>query len=169
MSAMRPSFLSVIAVGVLCLIAAGGCKKSLDTQAVGRWDGKLTYAADQQDDPMVKATAGITFALEILPDKTFKMVIATSPIEGSWDIAGDKINLHAKKFNGKSKDEVIKNAKAMLGKNFHEQDMEKMDKPVVLSLSGDGKTLTADEKGVLSSQRGPDGKLAFVKQPDAAK
>ena len=153
------------------MISLAGCKKSLESQVLGKWDGKMTMSAEQEKNPMAKMMEGLMkMSLELKPDKTFSMTAAMIPFEGTWDTASDKVNLHVNKVMGMDKAALKQQAQAKQGANFKESDMDQLDKPMILGLSSDGKSLTVEDKGLMAAKGGaPDGAITFTKTPDAAK
>lgn len=168
---MRPSILSIFALAAVCFVSLAGCKKSLDSQVVGKWEGKMTMTAEQEKNPMAKMMESMMkMSLDVKPDKTFSMTVAMLPFEGNWDTSSDKLNLHVTKVMGMDKAALTAQAEKAKGKDFKASDMDKFDKPMVLSLAGDGKSMTVDDKGVMSAKEGaPDGAISFTKTAEPAK
>ncbi len=152
----------------LCLVGAfaAGCNKgSLETQVVGQWQGKITMPQGQEHSAAAKAFENAPVqTLEVKADKTFTM---TGGMEGTWDIADGKLNLHWTKIMGMDKAQVKElQAKAAAANpaNKPPADQEnRLDKPIVIAMSGDGKTMTTEAPPNTGAQAAPLPVMTFTK------
>lgn len=109
-------------------LALCGCKGSREKEAVGTWTA---------------SGASMTVAA----DKTFKNDVGPLVFEGVWSIDKDDVTFTPKTINGKTIEEV----KAKIGpvaSRFPEQAKQflaDIDKPNVMLLSADGKSMTTDK------------------------
>jgi hypothetical protein len=143
---MRKALIVAAVVGLL----AAGCS-SPSKQLIGKWDGKLAMAADtsapktagdQFAQSLMKGLANIgNSTLEFKPDNTFTLVLFVS-MEGTYEVQGNKVILHATKVAGMPANNSGSDAK--LNNN----------KPMTLILSSDGKTLTTENDSTSNSQSG---------------
>lgn len=162
---MTKRYALFFAICALAVLAVVGCKKSLESQVVGTWTGSMQLPKDAAENPMAKMLQGmLTFKLDVKTDKTFSMTVAFVPMEGTWDTAGDHLNLHIEKAMGMDKAQ-LKDMAAKQGKDNPkaQQDMDKMDQPIEMSLSPDGKTLTVTNKGALNTGQAQ-GDLVFTRE-----
>lgn len=133
-----------------------GCSKGGGSNLVGKYKGEIKMPAAKKDDPAAKMAESFAKAfannlsLELKADNTFKMNVMME-LEGTWAQSGTVLTLTPKKMGGVDVAEAKKVAGSTSGG---------MDKPLLLEVGADGKTLTAkDEKGGSAS-----GSLVFTKE-----
>jgi hypothetical protein len=121
-AAMRTLSLAVLVFAAFALL---GCGKS---NVVGKWQGAMIADPGHENDPDVAMAKGMMGALsfDLKSDNTFSGQLFV-PIEGTYTVSGNQVTLQITKVMG------VEN-KAKDG-----------NKPVVLTVSGDGKTMTANE------------------------
>ena len=136
---------------VLALCAAlSGCN-GREQMLIGKWNGEITVPESEKNDPSAKMAMAMlkNITLELKEDKTFVMMMMF-PIEGTWSVSGDRVSLKVEKFMGMTVYEMKKKSAG----NGGAPGMDKMDKPLELTISADNQTLTAvpdkqDQKGQL--------------------
>ncbi len=150
---------SMIKVSLYCGIAiaaafCAGCKSGTDV--TGTWKGALTVDAANANDPSVKLAQSMMkdVTLDLKKDKTYSLTMGF-PMEGTWDQNGNTVNLKATKVMGM---DVAKIKEAAMNNPAQKANAEQMDKPMVLTVSADGKTMTAQDttgqaKGSLTFSR----------------
>jgi len=135
-----------IGLGIaLVAVAAAGCSNK-DSQLVGKW--KVAMPKSTPSDPKnPMAGVGDAFAgmmsnmmsLELKADHSFVMTVIVS-IEGNWALSGDTVTLTPTKMMGKTLDELKKSSNGSFKFNSNSDD-----KPITLTLSSDGKTLSGKD------------------------
>ncbi|MCH8274113.1 MAG: hypothetical protein IH851_04925 [Armatimonadetes bacterium] len=134
-----------ICVGILAAIAVAGCGGISEKDLIGSWTGELETPSSggtaggegtpEAEQAMADAfTAMMSFDLELKSDHKFTLTIMMIPMEGNWELEGDEVTLTIEKVSGMSVDEIVKmgGPEAAAGQE-----------PMVLSISEDGKTMTA--------------------------
>lgn len=136
-------------IALSCLLLAG-CNKGTDV--TGKWTGAVTPPAGKENDPaaaMAKKMLG-DISLELKADKTYSMTMMFA-IEGTWTQSGSTVTLTMTKAMGQDV-ATLQKAAAAQGKSSND-----MVKPLVLTLSADGKTMTG------SSNNGQGGGMTFTR------
>jgi hypothetical protein len=119
----------------ICLFAAlaVGCAKP-EAQLVGKWtvDPSSLSTGNAQGDSMAKQFAQ-SMAIEFKADKTFTMTILLS-FEGTYEVSGHTVTMKPTKAMGVDLSKL-------------ESKDDSKSKPMVATLSDDGKTLSTDQSG----------------------
>ncbi len=118
---------------LVAVLAVAGCKGGREGEVPGTWVSQRKLR------------------LVVLDDKSFESIIGALSTKGTWAIEGNDVTFTSTSFNGKSNSEF----RAAVTRNLPRQDARKlalvqmflkdMDKPHVLTLSADGKTLTTNK------------------------
>jgi len=129
---------SFVALGAVALTLAG-CAASPEKQVVGKWKGSVTLPPNMAKDPRAGMLKGMfsNLTLEVKEDKKFTLTMMV-PIEGTWSVSGKSLTLQPTKIMGMD----VKQAQEMAKKQG--RSATSMDKPMKMTLSEDGKTLTAE-------------------------
>jgi hypothetical protein len=151
---------TLIRIAVVLAIAAlaVGCA-SREKQLIGKWSGKIAIPESEKDNPMAKMVEGMmsSLSLELKEDKSFIMTMMF-PVEGTWSLVGNTLELKVSKFMGMTIDEAKEQAK----KQGATQNLDSMNKPLRFEISADNKSLKAikeDSKAIGADQ----GDLVFTK------
>lgn len=112
---MKPLFLITIVVALV------GCKKGYDPalmsrlnagehKLVGKYKLETEFGGEggkefQQLIEMMSSMEGET-KVEFLPDKTFAMMVAETPVTGAWSLEAGQLSLQIKQVGGKKASEV---------------------------------------------------------------
>ena len=128
-------FLTWILIASAFLAISCGCSGA-GKQLAGSWKGTMAAPAGKENDPGVKMTQSLVgnITLDLAPDSSFKMSMVF-PLEGTWTVADNKISLTVTKAMGMTLEELKKKNPA---------SGNGLDKPMVLDVSADSKTLTAE-------------------------
>lgn len=127
------------------LVVAYGCQASqtsLEDRFIGTYQGKIEQPKPASDKPEDKAAnafgnaflSALKPTLEIKKDHTFTMTMLF-PFEGTWTLTGSKATLTITKFMGLDSKSFPSNGANKAPDN---------NKPMILNVSDDGKTLTAE-------------------------
>ncbi len=127
----------------LVAIAATGCKNR-DSALVGKWKASMPKSTGA-DSKNPLSGLGDAFAsmmsVEFKADHTYSMTMMIIPMEGNWALSGNTVTLTPTKIMGKTIEELQKSS------NGSFKATSDNNKPMDLTLSGDGKTMTiADPK-----------------------
>lgn len=131
-------------LGLLVLLA--GCQPSPEKQVEGNWkisEVKLSPAAEKLPGSAAIKKSLLESTLEVKADKSYTMSQMGQPIVGAWTIETRTLNLTTKSVGGKSIEELKAMAKAV----GMEKSLDALSKPMLLTLSDDGKKLTGDQNG----------------------
>jgi hypothetical protein len=111
---------------LMCLLVLG-CKGG-SNDVVGKWKGAAEIPAGQADDAAAKMAKQMLgdISLELKADKTFVMTMMF-PFEGTWTQSGSSVTMTVTKMMGK--------------------EAKGSEKPLVLTVSSDGQTMTAADMG----------------------
>lgn len=138
----------------------------MEEKVVGKWTGNMKMPEAKKDDPaaaMAQAFGSMMkMDLELKKDKTFAMTAMIIPIEGTWAISGNKVIATPTKVMGMAIDEAKKLAADQAKKQgtaLAAKQADEMNKPMELTISPDGKTLTMKGTGATADQ----GEVAFTK------
>lgn len=136
--------LLAVSIAILACLLISGCKSSVDV--VGKWTGSGDASSIDKSKPGADIAAKMleSVSLEIKKDKTFTLTMVF-PMEGTWTQSGSNIDLKITKVMGMDMEAIRKKA-ADSGKAA---DADAMNKPMTLTVSSDGQTLTG---------KSPDGK-----------
>lgn len=150
------SIRSVYLLGAALLVISLGCSAmSPEKKLVGTWKGEIkmgepTGAAGM--DALAKGLGAMMSAdLELKEDKTFKLTMLLFPIEGTWSLSGNKVEMVPTKVMGLTADDAKKMAPAGM-----KVDASKgSSRPMYFEASADWTTLTGvDDKGVVDKRGG---------------
>lgn len=131
---------SVLVGAVLVGLIGTGCSKA--PSVVGKWSGTAPVPAN---NPAAAAMANLgKVTAEFKADKTYTMQISIVPVEGTYETSGKTVTMKITKAMGMDLDALKKMAPQ--GKTSD------MDKPMIATLSDDGKTLTVQPQGSSSNQ-----------------
>ncbi len=112
------------------VLALVGCKGSREKDVVGTWSM-----------PQMTVTA--------TEDKNFKSTIGPLTLEGTWSVEGNDVTFQPKTMMGKSISEVkskLLNNPALAASGAQgAQFVKDMDKPNVMTLSDDGKSMATNK------------------------
>lgn len=130
-----------LALFALTIMMVAGCKGGA-SDPVGKWTGSVDTSSIPANTPGAEMAKQMMskIPLELKADKTFVMTMMF-PIEGTWSQSGSTITMKISKIMGQDMETVKKAAQAQ------GQKMDDADKPMVMTLSDDGKTLTGAAPG----------------------
>ena len=121
-----------------CALVMAGCNSG--GRIVGKWTGSLGAGADTTSPGAQMASKMLgALSLEFKSDHTFSMTMMF-PFEGTWTQSGSTVTMTMTKAMGMDVSELKKMSASQGGAASSEAD-----KPMVLTLSSDGQTLTGQD------------------------
>jgi len=133
---------------LICLLSScflAGCKSGADV--TGKWTGSMADTGDPNSPGAQMAAKMLgNVSLEIKKDHTFALTMML-PFEGTWTQSGSTLSLTMTKAMGMDVSSL---------KNSSGNKSAGSDKPLVLTVSSDGSTLTGQDpsgKGSLTFKR----------------
>lgn len=129
---------SFVAACFLVSAFLSGCGGNGDeAKVIGDWVGSF-----HQDNGKVLPGANIN----IDKDHRFREVYGNLIVEGSWSVSATTLTLKTEKMNGKTVAEAKQTMLAHAAKSRNPEALksmaENLDKPITMTLSGDGKKIT---------------------------
>ncbi|MDR3691477.1 MAG: hypothetical protein P4L46_19005 [Fimbriimonas sp.] len=139
-----------VLVAVCAGILAVGCGNK-DSQVIGKWNGKVILSDKDKKNPAVTAVEGMLnqSTFEFKSDHAFTASIGAA-MEGTWKVEDTKVSLTPTKVAGKSIADI---EKAMAGSPNYATIKANLDKPMTMTLSSDGKTLTMDSQSSATTSK----------------
>jgi hypothetical protein len=160
----------VLAGTLVVAVAVMGCKNR-DAELVGKWKiGDLGIPKSASDSFMgslgtaMASSMKDTMPLEFKPDKSFTWTMFVFPVEGTWALNGDTVNMRVTKVMGQDLKQVAQE-KAKTDPKLAMQlkdNPNALDEPMTATLSADGKTL------MFKGSKGKPATLNFVRDTPAA-
>lgn len=151
-----------LALALFALLVVG-CAGNKEKQLVGSWKGEIKLTPEQEKNPMAAMAKQMmsNITLDLKEDKTFLMNMMFA-VEGNWALEGETLKLSPTKMAGMTMDKIEEQAKAQAKTNpamAKQMENNKVNEPMLMTLSADGKTLTTKDKPGQPSQ----GAMTFTK------
>lgn len=146
------------ALAALVLLLWGCAPATIEQQVIGQWKGQLELGKQSEQNSFAQMAAqAFEPTINFKEDKTFAMTVAVLPVEGTWSVNGHKVTLIVTKISGQSKADFKKEAKREMAGNpfMSSPDLDKADKPIVLDVAPNAKTLQTGDIAQSLAVMGP--------------